>query len=139
MPMRRLLLVVVAALGVVACRPRTVGVAPHGRTIVLTDSLLDLGGGDALRFGHLRAGETGALTLAFENRTSRPLVIVSAERSCGCTSVEFAAAPFGPGDFRTVVVKFDSRGEWGWQLKVVDLFFAGRPRPFRLLVEADVE
>ncbi len=137
--MRRLLLVFAVALGLVACRPRPVRVALPGRIVVLTDSLLDCGGTDTLRFGHLHAGETGALSLSFENRTSRPLVIASVERSCGCTSVEFDAAPFGPGDFSPVVAKFDSRGEWGWQLKVVDLFFAGRPRPFRLLVEADVE
>lgn len=137
--MLRYLFVFVVCLGFAACGSRSAVVGHAGRTIVLTDSLLECGGRDTVRFGHLYSGETGVLHFRFENRSSRPLVIASVERSCGCTALEFDAAPFGPGDVRQLALSFDSRGERGWQLKVVDLFFAGVPRPFRFFVEADVE
>ncbi|EKC75778.1 hypothetical protein LEA_05027, partial [human gut metagenome] len=37
-----------------------------------------------------------------------------------------------------VEMTFDSRGEYGWQLKTVDLQIAGAAKPLRLFVEADV-
>ncbi|MCM1151834.1 MAG: DUF1573 domain-containing protein [Alistipes sp.] len=137
--MMRLLVAFVLCFGAVACGSRTAVVGKAGRTIVLTDSLLACGGRDTVRFGRLRSGEIGVSHFRFENRTSRPLVIVSVERSCGCASLEFDAAPLVPGDFRPLALTFDTRGLQGWQLKVVNLIFAGEFRPFRLFVEADVE
>lgn len=108
-------------------------------TVVLTDSVLRCGGSDTVRFGRLHSGEVGVSRLWFENRTSRPVVIVSVTRSCGCTSLSYDAAPIRSGEVRAVEVSFDSRGEFGWQFKRVDLFFAGFAQPFRLFAEADVE
>ena len=36
-------------------------------------------------------------------------------------------------------LRFDSRGEHGWQLKTVDLHLAGAARPLRIFVEAEIE
>lgn len=30
-------------------------------------------------------------------------------------------------------------GEWGWQLKTLDITFAGGRKPLRLFIEAEVE
>lgn len=121
-----------------ACGRNSVPPKPKGRVFVLTDSLLAAGGRDTLRLGRLRSGEIAVSRLWFENRSSRPLIVASYERTCGCTSLEFGAEPFVPGDFRAVTLTFDSRGEWGWQFKPIDIRFAPFGS-FRLFVEADVE
>jgi len=38
-----------------------------------------------------------------------------------------------------VTLTFDSRGEWGWQLKTLDISLAGAQQPLRLLVEAEIK
>lgn len=130
--------VLCAALFCGACGSGAVSVAPAGRVFVLTDSLLRAGGRDTLRLGRLRSGEIAVSRFRFENRSSQPLILVSYERTCGCTSLEFGSAPFVPGDACAVALTFDSRGEWGWQFKPVDIRFAPAGS-FRLFVEADVE
>ncbi|MDE6876922.1 MAG: DUF1573 domain-containing protein [Alistipes sp.] len=122
-----------------ACTSRRASVVSPRRTVVLTDSVLRCGGSDTVRSGRLHSGEVGVSRLWFENRTSRPVVIVSVTRSCGCTSLSYDAAPIRSGEVRAVEVSFDSRGEFGWQFKRIDLFFAGSAQPFRLFAEADVE
>ncbi len=114
------------------------GAEPRGRIIVLSDSLLSAGGCDTVRFGRLHSGEIAVARFRFENRCSRPLVLLSYERSCGCTSLAFDSAPFLPGDFLPVELTFDSRGERGWQFKPVVLRFA-ESASFRLFVDVDVE
>ena len=110
-----------------------------GRIITLTDSLLASGGTDTLRFGHLGSGEIAVLPFRIENASSKPLVILSTQRSCGCISLDHDAQPLAPGAVRTMKMTFDSRGEYGWQLKRMDLLFAGARKPLRIFVEADVE
>lgn len=110
-----------------------------GRTIVVTDSLLRAGGTDTVRFGRLHPGETGLQRLRFENAAAHPLTIVSLARSCGCTTLEYDAEPVVPGRSLRTTLFFDTRGQQGWQLKSLDIAFAGAARPLRLLVEADVE
>lgn len=131
--------ILVCFLLVAACTSRPASVAHSRRTVVLTDSVLHGGGRDTVRFGRLHSGEVGVSRLWLENRTSRPVVIVSVARSCGCTSLSYDAAPIAPGEARAVEFSFDSRGEYGWQFKSIDLFFAGFPQPFRFFAEADVE
>ena len=138
--MRRLGILFLCLLLAGACTSRRpVSVAPGGRVVVLTDSLLRCGGRDTVRFGRLRSGEAAVSRLWFENRTSEPVVFASVVRSCGCTSLSYDAAPLSPGEVRAVELTFDSRGEWGWQFRSLDLFFAGWPQPFRFFIEADVE
>ncbi|MDE5691264.1 MAG: DUF1573 domain-containing protein [Alistipes sp.] len=122
-----------------ACMSRPAQVAPKGHTVVLTDSVLQCGGRDTVRFGRLHSGETVVSRLWFENRSSQPVVMVSVARSCGCTALSFDAAPILPGEARAVEFSFDSRGEFGWQFRSLDLFFAGFSQPFRFFAEADVE
>lgn len=109
------------------------------RVVALTDSLLAAGGCDTLRFGRMRPGEIAVKRLWIENRTPQPLVIVSYTRSCGCTTLDYSAEPIAPGAARRLELAFDSRGERGWQLKLVELSLAGVARNLRLYVEADVD
>ena len=132
-----LLLLLTAALA--ACGARQVKTERKGRIITLTDTILDTGGTDTVRFGRLGSGEIAVLRLWLANDASRPVAVASYRRSCGCTTLEFDAQPIAPGDARQVTLTFDSRGERGWQLKALDITLAGGQRPLRLLVEADIK
>ena len=92
-----------------------------------------------MRFGRLGSGEIAVLRLWLANDASRPVAVASYRHSCGCTTLEFDSQPIAPGDAQQVTLTFDSRGEWGWQLKTLDIALAGGAKPLRLLVEADVE
>ena len=137
--MFRALAILVPALLTAACGTRPQTTERKGRIIALTDSVLTAGGTDTVRFGRLGSGEIAQLRIWLANDASRPVAVASYRRSCGCTTLEFDAQPIAPGDARQVTLTFDSRGEWGWQLKTLDISLAGAQQPLRLLVEADIK
>ena len=122
-----------------ACGNRPRDAVRKGPIIVLTDTTLTAGGSDTVRFGRLRSGEIAVQRLWIENRAAGPTAVVSCETSCGCTRLEFDAQPLAPGTAQCATLTFDSRGEYGWQLKVLDISLAGASRPLRLFVEAEIE
>lgn len=136
---RRLLLAAICLAGFAACISRPAPAEHKGRIIALTDRIIDAGGTDTVRFGHMHSGEIAVLRLWLENRTAHPIVVASYDRSCGCTSLDFDTQPITPGGAQQVSLTFDSRGERGWQLKTLDIRLAGSARPLRLFVEAEVE
>ena len=137
--MFRALVILVPAVLTVACGTRPQATERKGRIITLTDSILTTGGTDTVRFGRLGSGEIAQLRLWLANEASRPAAVTSYRRSCGCTTLEFDSQPVAPGDAQQVTLTFDSRGEWGWQLKTLDILLAGASHPLRLFIEADVE
>lgn len=125
----------------VACgggRKTTRNGAHGGRVIALTDSALMTGVIDTLGFGNMSSGEMAVKEVWLENRTSRPLVISQLKRNCGCVTMDYETRPFLRGEQLKLQVTFDSRGEWGWQLKVADVYFAGFDKALRLYVDADI-
>ena len=111
----------------------------RGRIIAVSDSVLMHGSTDTLRFGRLGSGEIAVLRFQLENASAKPLVILSTQRNCGCISLDHDAQPLAPGQARTLEMTFDSRGEYGWQLKRMDLILSGARKPLRIFVEADIE
>ncbi len=109
---------------------------PSARVVVLADTLL---AADTLRLGRLHEGEQVRLPLALENRSMRPLAVAEVKSGCGCLDLEVDSKPIRPGDRAAAVVKFDARGLWGWQLKVLELRFVGSQPVRRIFVEAQVE
>lgn len=110
-----------------------------GRIIPVDDRTLAAGGSDTVRFGHLHEGETAVLRLRLRNDTRRPLLVLGHERSCGCTLLEYENRPIPPDSTLPLTLRFDARGTYGWQLKLVTIRFSGAAEPLRLLVEADVD
>ena len=131
----------VVVLLVVACgrKPKPQTTAPYGQKITLTDSILTLGGSDTIRFGRMHEGEIAEKPLQLHNEGSRPMVIRSVERTCGCTTLEYKNQPLMPGQAHQLKLRFDARGEWGWQLKLLKIYLNESTEPLRLYVEADVE
>ncbi len=110
-----------------------------GSIIHVTDEMIESGGSDTVRFGHLHSGEIAVLSLWLANETEHPIVLSDYRRSCGCTTLEFTVQPISPNRARQLPLTFDSRGEWGWQLKTIDLLFSGSEHSLRLFIEAEVE
>ena len=44
-----------------------------------------------------------------------------------------------PNKSAPITLYFNSRGEWGWQLKLLRLYLNEGSNPLRLYVEADIE
>lgn len=137
--MLRTALFLLLAASLAACGPRQVKSERKGQIITLTDRILDTGGTDTVRFGRLRSGEIAVLRLWLANQAERPVAVTGYERSCGCTTLEFDTQPITPKDAQQVSLTFDARGEWGWQLKTLDVTLAGGRKPLRLFIEAEVE
>ena len=132
--MLRGLLLLALAVTTAACgtrQARTGETGRKGRIIAVTDTILDTGGTDTVRFGRMHSGEVAVLRLWIENRASKPVAITRYDRNCGCTTLGY--------DAQQVSLTFDARGEWGWQLKTLDIAFAGGRKPLRLFIEAEVE
>ena len=125
----------------VACgsKPQPKKATPYGQKIILTDSIARLGGADTIRFGRMHEGEIAEKPLQLVNGSSTPIVIRQVERTCGCTTLEFENQPLMPGERRQMMLRFDARGEWGWQLKLLRLYLNANQEPLRLYVEADIE
>lgn len=77
--------------------------------------------GPVYHFGSI--GETKPVEhiFRFRNVGKKPLIIESAEPSCGCTVPQFSKAPVKPGDSSTIKVTFDPTGRGGRFDKVVYL------------------
>lgn len=113
----------------------------HRRGIVLrfSDSLTAATPRDTIRFGRLHSGETAQLEVWLRNETDRPVVICDTKRNCGCVTLHYTSEPIPPRGERRLTLDFNSRGEWGWQLKTLDVVFAGEKQRVRLLVDAEIE
>ena len=125
----------------VACgrTPQPKATAPYGQKIILTDAMLATGGSDTIRFGRMHEGEIAEKPLQLVNESSKPLIIRTVERTCGCTTLEYENEPLMPSETRQLTLRFDGRGEWGWQLKLIDIDIEGLNNPVRLVIEAEVE
>ena len=125
----------------VACgsRPQPKETTPYGQKLLLSDSIARFGGADTIRFGQMHEGEIAEKPVQLVNEGKTPLVIRTVERTCGCTTLEYENQPLMPGERRQITLRFDARGEWGWQLKLLRLYLNDGQEPLRLYVEADIE
>ena len=116
-------------------RPTTV---QTGTALEISDTTLDKGTSDTIRFGRLHAGETGVKQFRLRNMSSRTLVVTRYEVSCQCVKPEFERRPLQPGEEIPLSVRFDTRGEHGWQMKLLKFYTSESNEPLRIYVEADV-
>lgn len=128
------------SLALAACgSPNASPQRPTGRILTIDEQTLSRGGADTVRLGRLHEGEIAELPLRLKNGSSRPLLLAEYDRSCGCTTLSFENRPIRPDSTAALQLRFDTRGEWGWQLKLLRLYFAGAAEPFRLYVEAEID
>jgi hypothetical protein len=90
-------------------------------------------------FGEMKEGDVGTTEFTFTNEGEVPLIISSAQGSCGCTVPEYSNAPIGPGEEGTITVRFNSAGKPGNQTKTVTLSANTVPNTKVLTITAKVE
>ena len=109
------------------------------QTVTVTPDVLENGAADTLRFGRMHQGETATKNLRVENGCGKPIVPLRHVTSCGCVTVDYARRPIPPEESMVIGFEFDSRGEYGWQMKLMELYFAGSDSPLKFYVVAEVE
>lgn len=70
-------------------------------------------------FGTISEGQVVEHTYSFKNVGDAPLIIQSAQGSCGCTVPDWSKQPIPPGGTGFVKAKFDSNGKPNIQNKTV--------------------
>lgn len=117
----------------------TMGSAVNTLTIAITADDVEQGVADTLRFGKMRSGEIIAKTLRVENRCNRPIVLLRHTTTCGCIKINYDRKPIAPGQSGEIYFEFDSRTLYGWQMKLMEFYFAEKGNPMKIYAEAEVE
>lgn len=90
-------------------------------------------------FGSLHEGETVVYDFPFTNTGKTPLLISSAQGSCGCTIPDYPHDPIAPGASGVMKVSFNSAGKAGHQEKSVSIRTNSLSGNEMLYIKADVE
>ena len=117
----------------------TMGSVVNTQTIAITAADVEQGVADTLRFGKMRSGEIIAKTLRVENRCNRPIVLLRHTTTCGCIKINYDRKPIAPGQSGEIYFEFDSRTLYGWQMKLMEFYFAEKGNPMKIYAEAEVE
>ncbi|MFM7218594.1 MAG: DUF1573 domain-containing protein [Flavobacteriales bacterium] len=72
-------------------------------------------------FGTIKQGDKVTYDFAFINNGKEPLIISSAQGSCGCTVPEWPKEPIAKGAKANIHVEFNSTGKMGMQDKTVTI------------------
>ncbi len=67
------------------------------------------------------------------------MVLLGEELTCGCIALDYENKPIKSGEYLPVQVDFDSRGLYGWQLKLFYLHLHGAELPLKIYLEAELE
>ncbi len=94
------------------------------------DTLVDI--------GTLRSGEVVKYDARLRNTGSEPLVIKRITTSCGCTSTEYEKQPIAAGGEGAFSFRFDSRGMYGMQMKLIEIETSTSEIPYKLRVRSEV-
>jgi Protein of unknown function (DUF1573) len=100
-------------------------------TVQLIDSVFD--------FGTVKDGEEVTRSFSFKNTGPKPLVIMTAQATCGCTVPEKPEEPIRPGETGTIKVVFHSKDRVGHQEKTIRVTSNARPEFGLLLLKGVVE
>jgi hypothetical protein len=122
----------------VACAGRET-VKTDGAVFDISPEILDARADTLIELGRIREGEIVQFDARIRNVGTEPLVIKSVDTSCGCTSVEYEKRPIAPNETGQFSFRFDSRGFWGTQLKLIELDTSVSQYPFQVMVRAEIE
>jgi hypothetical protein len=90
-------------------------------------------------FGLLHENETVSYNFDFTNTGKSPLIISSANGSCGCTVPDYPRDPIAPGKSATIKVTFNSAGKRGHQDKTVFVYSNALRATHMLYIKAEVK
>jgi len=89
-------------------------------------------------FGTINEGDVVEYTYKFKNTGEAPLIIQSAQPSCGCTVPDWTKEPIAPGADGYVKAKFDTKGKPNIQNKTITVTANTWPKQTQLRFKAMV-
>lgn len=89
-------------------------------------------------FGHIREGQLVNTTFKFTNVGNKPLTILQAVASCGCTVPTWPHQPLKAGESGEILVQFDSHDKKGEVTKTVSVTANTIPPLNTLTIKATV-
>ena len=90
-------------------------------------------------FGKVTDGEKVEYSYRFKNTGTKPLVVVEAHASCGCTVPQKPEKPILPGEIGFIKIVFDSKGRKGNAYKTITVASNAKPEFPQLILTGDVE
>lgn len=138
---RKILLSVCLALPVVfaCCGQRaTVTAGGEGTVFDISPEILSSRADTLVDIGSIREGEVVQFNAWLRNAGGEPLVVKDVATSCGCTSVDYERQPIAPGGMGRFSMRFDSRGMWGMQLKLIEIRTSAAKRGYQVFLRAEV-
>ncbi len=92
----------------------------------------------AYDFGKVTDGEKVEYSYRFRNTGTKPLVIVQATASCGCTVPQKPEKPILPGEIGFIKIVFDSKGRVGNAHKTITVLSNANPEFPPLILTGEV-
>ena len=92
----------------------------------------------AYNFGKVTDGEKVEYNYRFKNSGNKPLVIINANASCGCTVPQKPEKPIMPGEIGFIKIVFDSKGRIGATHKTITVTSNAKPEFPLLILTGDV-
>jgi len=89
-------------------------------------------------FGTIQEGDIVHHVFHFRNVGRSPLVLKNIKPSCGCTAVDFSRQPIAVNDTGSFHIKFDSKGKFGPQIKIITIFANTIPRVHQVSIKGIV-
>lgn len=89
-------------------------------------------------FGTVKEGDEVTYRYTLKNTGEAPLIIQSAQPSCGCTVPDYTKSPIAPGETGFVSAKFDTKGKPGLQNKTITVTANTWPKQTVLRFKANV-
>ena len=120
--MKRILFAVTVIAVMMACNDSdSKTVAANNSPVDLTDAIKDSSNFTTIQWidsihqelGKIKEGQTPEISWKFKNVGDKPLVIVNAAGTCGCTVAEKPEQPIPPGEEGIIKAKFSSQGRVG--------------------------
>jgi hypothetical protein len=90
-------------------------------------------------FGTIKQGDKVEYEFVFTNAGNEPLVITSAQGSCGCTVPEWPKEPVRKGETGKIKVTFNSAGKQGMQDKTITINSNAAENPKVLRIKGNIE
>jgi hypothetical protein len=143
--MRHTLLFTTVLLILVGCGNRPQSQSGASSTSVSASNVIEMttsraisGGRDSVDLGRIKEGDVIEYEVNVVNRDSVAMVLLDVSASCGCTMLDYDANPIITGDTARITLRYDSKGQSGSQLKTIRLYTSLTPRPYTILLMADV-
>lgn len=129
--MKKYIFFLIVSAAIVSCderrKDKIADDAETQRILALKDSTTVQIIDSAYNFNPVIEGEKVIYNYRFKNTGTKPLVIVEAKASCGCTVPEKPEKPVLPGETGFIKVAFDSKGRVGEAHKTITVVSNAKP------------